>query len=467
MPQDIPADNSTLHGSGSRRRDLTLLLALLGGALALRLVRLGSFPANLMADEADNLVVIYNILYGNGPGLFGLDWKPNPSLSLHAAAPLVALFPDSALGLRLLSALTSVAALLPLYALYRRSLGAAATLLSLLLLSTSVWYLNFSRSGWENVHVVPLTALAFWLLARALEGGGWRYWALSGVAASLGLYAYFAGRAILVALLAYAPIALWQHRERLGRVAAGYALLGVVSVSLFVPQLPAIKRSPALFNVRAERVSVLAAADTGYFGRVGALSVLGYQVWRNARFFFDGDALDGPAYSPPEQLLQDTRPRYSPFGRPLLDPLTGLLFAAGLVLSLRHPGRNAMWWVMLLAPWLLTQVLTINTPDAARGVGMLPGIYFFVGMALDRAWRALPRFEVLRAAVVGAVVVTSVLTTAAYFRWAASPQALYAREPAVPLERFEEWSDLQRRRASANQPLLPVSIWKQMRGEGR
>ncbi len=444
-----------------------LLAALLVVMLALRLIALGSFPRNLMADEADNLVVIYNILYGRAPGLFGLDWKPNPVLSLYAAAPFVAVFGESALGLRLLSALTSTFALIPLYALYRRHLSAPACLLALSLLGTSVWYLNFSRSGWENVHIVLLTAAAFWLLTRAMETSQWRYYALAGAAAALGLFGYFAGRAILVALLAYVPFALWQHRDRWVQVLMGYVLLGIVAVSLFVPQLPAIRRNPDMFNIRAERVSVTRAANTpgGYFDRHGRAEVLPYQLWRNARFFFDGDVLAGDSYSPPEQLLQDTRPRYSPFGRALLDPFTAVLFAVGLLLSLWRREGVALWWVMLLVPWLLTQVLTINTPDAARGIGMLPAIYFFVALSLDQAWRVLPRRNLVRPGLVAAVALTAMLTTASYFTWAADPQTLAAREPAVPLEQFDAWRSLQIQRARANQPLLPVSIWQQLQME--
>ena len=456
------------HPKGISRFPYPLLLAaLLVATLALRLVALGAFPSNLMADEADNLVVIYKILYGCGPDLFGLDWKPNPVLSLYAAAPFVAAFGESALGLRLLSALTSTVALVPLYALYRRRLSAPACLLSLALLATSVWYLNFSRSGWENVHIVLLTATACWLLTCALETGQWRYYALSGVTAALGLYGYFAGRAILVALLVYAPFALRQHRDRWKVVLMGYVLLGLAAVSFFLPQLPAIRRNPDLFNIRAERVSVIRAAATtdGYFDRHGPAEVLPYQVWRNARFFFDGAVLAGDAYSPPEQLLQDTRPRYSPFGRALLDPMTAVLFAAGLLLSFWRREDVALWWVMLLTPWLLTQVLTINTPDAARGIGMLPAIYFFVGLALDQAWRILPRRSLMRQGLVAVVALTAMLTTASYFTWAADPQTLAAREPAVPLEHFDEWRSLQIERARANQPLLPVSIWQQLQME--
>ncbi len=429
----------------------------------MRLAWLGSFPSNLTADEADNLLVVYGLLYGDGPKPFGLDWKPAPAFSMYLAAPFVALFGDTVLGLRLVAALTSVLALLPLYALYRRHVAPAPAVLGLLLLSSSVWYVNFSRSGWENIHVVLFTALAFWLLARALDTGRWSFWALSGVAASAGLYSYFAGRAVLFSLLAYAPIALWQHRRDAARVAGGYALLTIVALALFVPQLPAIKADPEKFNRRAERVSVLEAREN-YFGREGTLAVLSYQGLRNARFFFDGDALGGPSYSPPEQLLQDTRPRYSPFGRPLLDPVTALLFVGGLILSLR--GGYGMWWVMLLVPWTLTQVLTINTPDAARGVGMLPAIYFFVALALDRVWRWTSITRLLRPAPVAAVVLVSAYTALSYYSWARSPEALRAREPAVPLEQFEAWREAQIERVRANEPFLTVTGWKRLRQTG-
>lgn len=442
---------------------------LIVAALGLRLAALGSFPRNLMADEADNLAVVYSILYRDRPALFGLDWKPSPAFSMYVASPFVALWGETVLGLRLPAALSSVAALLPLYALYRRQLAPAPSLLALTLLSASVWYLNFSRSGWENVHIVLLTAVAAWLLVRALEGDGWLPWALCGGAASLGLYGYFAGRAILPALLAYAPFALWRRRGQARRTVLGYALLVVVALSLFVPQLPAIRANPAKFNVRAERVSVIRAArtETGYFGREGVVPVLLYQAARNARFFFDGSALGGEAYSPPEQRLQDTRPRYSPFGRALLDPATGLLFAAGLALSLGGGTRYALWWVLLLVPWALTQLLTINTPDAARGIGMLPAVYFFVALSLDRLWSAFAGIRAARPLIAAAVLAITCGTTLTYFSWAGSDEALAAREPAVPLEEFAAWRQTQLGRVRANEPFLTVTGWEAIRDRGR
>ncbi len=450
--------------AGVRRRWIVLCFALLVVASGLlRFVLLGVFPGNLMADEADNLSFIFQVLYGNGPGFFGLDWKPAPAFSMYVTAPFVALFGDSIFGLRFLSAAVSIIALFPLYALYRRHVSPAAALLSLALLTTSVWYLNFSRSGWENVDVVLITALAFWLLTIALESQRWRYWALAGAVASLGLYSYFSGRAVLLSMLAYAPFVLWRYRESWLRVLAGYLLLVVVALALFVPQLPSIAASPADFNRRAERVSALHAAETGYFGHKGALDVLGYQLVRNAQFFFNGSVLGGPSYSPPEQGLQDTRPRYSPFGRPLLEPVSAALFFLGMLLSLRRGGRYVMWWMMLLVPWVLTQVLTINTPDAARGIGMLPAIYFFVALAADGIWRAPVWKGFVRPALVVVVLAASIASCVTYFRWAGSQELLQAREPAIPLSQYDEWRAFQIQRAKEHLPPVPVTVWQQMR----
>lgn len=436
----------------------TLILLL---SLALRFVRLGSFPPDLLADEADNLTTVYTILYQHYPSVFGLDWKPSPAFSMYISSAFVSIFNNDALGLRFSSAAFSTLALVPLYALYSQWVSRPAALISLLLLSTSVWYLNFSRNGWENVNVVLVTAAAAWCVVRALETREWRFWALAGAASAAGLYSYFAGRAVLPALLGYAAFAAWSTRDR-ARTLAGFALLAGVAVSLFIPQLPSIAQNPQQFNRRAERVSVL-QASSDYLGHRGAPEVLAYQVWRNARFFFDGSVLDGPAYSPPEQRLTDTRPRYSPFGKPLLAPLTAALFLLGMIVcALRR--KAALWWLMLLVPWVLTQVLTTNSPDAARGIGMLPAVYFFVAAGADQLWR-LRVGRCVRPALLAGAAVTALFTATGYFQWAASGPALAARQPSVSLAELPAWRAAQVDRVSRGYPPLTVTQWQQTQEE--
>ena len=469
--QDSKANRATAIPGAITRAEyiyLIILVIVCSIALGVRLYRLGSFPANLMADEADNLGVIYTILAHSGPGPFGLDWKPSPAFSMWVASIFVYFAKNDLLGLRLPSALFSVLALPITYLLYRRYIHPVAAILALTLMSFSVWYLNFSRSGWENVNVVLLTSLALLLLHKALEKKQWKWWILTGFITSLGLYSYFSGRAILLSLIAYAPIAILLHRKQVTRIVAGYGLLIITAIALFIPQLPSIAADPARFNIRAERVSVLNAAEDGYFGHYGIGSILLYQIQRNARFFFDGSVMGGPAYSPPEQPLKDTRPRYSPFGKPLLDPVTALLFALGMILSLFCLRNSSIWWVSFLVPWFFTQVLSINTPDAARGIGMIPSIYFFVGLALDKIIAVFKNNKARSVAIVISTFIIasiSIWNTIEYFNWASSPEFLEAREPAVPLSQFEQWSKVQQQRAQEHLPPLTVTEWKEIHGD--
>ena len=185
-----------------RRYELAALFLLAVAALALRLYSLDDIPTNITADEKDNLQVVFRIQETGQPGFFGLDWKPQPAFSMYLAREFMRVFGDTAFGLRMPSAIFSVLALFPFYALIRRVVGVPAGLAAVALLATGRWYLHFSRSGWENVQTAFFALLAAWAITVALERGERRWFVAAGFAAALGLYGYFAGRFILAALLA-------------------------------------------------------------------------------------------------------------------------------------------------------------------------------------------------------------------------------------------------------------------------
>src|SRR5262249_17852888 len=151
-------------------------------------------------DECDNLVNVYQILRGRGPGFFGLDWKPQPAASVYLLSVAMRLG-MSIVTLRLPAALLSVAALIPFYMLLRRTVVAPAALLATWLLATDVWYLHFSRAGWENIETcLPLLAGAL-LIGDGTRTGRLLPFVGAGVCAAGGAYGYFGGRAVLPTLL--------------------------------------------------------------------------------------------------------------------------------------------------------------------------------------------------------------------------------------------------------------------------
>ena len=117
--------------------------------------------------------MVYHILAGNGPGFFGLDWKPAPAFSVYVIAGFMQIFGESIVGLRMASVVMSVAAIAVFYPLARSTLSRGAALSAAFLMATGLWFLHFSRSGWENPHVALFAALAALFVAMAVRRGSW------------------------------------------------------------------------------------------------------------------------------------------------------------------------------------------------------------------------------------------------------------------------------------------------------
>ena len=458
VPRRIGAIGSAI---GWERAALGAVLAF---ALAIRLLWLHRVPANLTADEADNLRVVLRIWEQGQPGFFGLDWKPAPAFSTHLMSWFMRVFGDGQFGVRSASAILSAVALVPFYALARRVVGIPAALAGAVLLASGRWYLHFSRSGWENVQVGLFALVSGWALTVAWERGQRRWYVLAGGAAALGLYGYFAGRLILPALLATAPLAWWTTRRRgtvrpltgrsgplrvrtlpLGErrrdrdVLVGYALVAATAILLFLPQARTIRRNWDYFNQRTAVVNIM-NTPLPYLGEETRGGLLLLQLERTVSGYV---LLDGSLFN---------HGRYSPPGRAIYDRVTGVLFVAGLALGVVRWRKTALWWTLLWIPLLGTQVLTSGTPDAARAVGAAPFVYLFVALALDAVvglprrlirtprWRPFARRATLVAVgvMVAAVAAWNVRD---YADWIATPDALRVREPAVTYADYPVWRD--------------------------
>lgn len=422
---------------------LALVLAV---GLAVRLVELGTIPGNVTADEADNTQYALHARLGTGPGFFEFDWKPQPMYSVWLMSRVMNLAGWTVFGMRLTSAVISVLALVPFYLLARRQVGQVAATATTLMLATNLWYLHFSRSGWENVHVALYALGASYFALRALETADvrrWaRSWALAGVFCALGLYGYFAGRLVVVGLLAFLPFAVLQRRAEWQRVLTGYGIMLTVAALLFAPEAWYIANHREAFGNRTQAVF----AFRGVTSLAEAGDVLASQLLLAVRGF----VLFDPTLS--------YNSRYNPQGQGMLDAAAGCLFLVGLVVSLRRWRDTALWWCVLLTGIGATQVLASGTPDGARAVGFAPFLYLFVALGIQTLVRRLP---VRRAgAVVAAVCLYSASTgLTEYFEWVRQPDTLNLRRPAVELADFEAWQAAQMAEARAGRRGFDVQQW--------
>jgi len=457
-------------GPASLRVELLILSFLVLVAFVIRVYHLGSFPDTILADEADNAQSAVRILYNQPPenGFFGFDWTSQPALSVYKEAAFIAIFGFNIMAMRLPSAVISALALIPFYLLLRRQFSVVASLLATILLATSVWYLNFSRSGWNIIDICfyMLMAMLFlmWALDTMTSGLGppwlkWVHFAVAGFFCALGLYGYPAGRAITLAVVAFFLILLFFYRKHYKPLALGFLLLIGVAVVVFAPQAVYIARNWEWFNGRSKVVLIL--NDPAY--KADPVDTMLQQLGRNIRGPWDGRV--------------NNTAQYSPVGEPQLDRTTGLLVLVGtaltiLVGTLRARPETWLWWLMLLAGWALTQLLTVGTPNGARGLGYMPALVYFAGVSLEgivvglrhiipaRADWVLVVRRLLVAALVVAILLVGYANVKHYIDWQNMPHTRQDRYLYITAQEFPEWSAHIIDRAKNNGGITNVGIWR-------
>jgi hypothetical protein len=292
----------------------------------------------------------------------------------------------------------------------------------------------------------------------------WAYFGAAGFFCALGLYGYPAGRAITLAVAAFFPIALafdWRHRKTL---ALGYLLLFGVEALAFAPQgIYAAKN----WDYFTGRTGVVVITNSQAFKDDPLGTMLG-QVGRNLRGPWDGQV--------------NNTAQYSPVGEPQLARATGILVLIGMVLTfaarrLRGQPETWLWWLMLLAGWGLTQLITVSTPNGARGIGYMPTLIFFAGVCLDgiirefdymtagidtkgawfRAARGLPV-----ALLTVAILLVGYSNVAHYVDWQNNPRTRQDRYLYVTAQEFPRWAATIAELAATQSSIMNVGQWREV-----
>jgi len=418
-------------------------------ALAIRLWALGSVPTVFFHDECDNTVNAIGILEGQGPGLFGLDWKPQPALAVHLIAGSLKVLGPSLAVVRLPTAVLTVLALIPFYLLARRVAGTFAAVLAALLFAGNVGYLHFSRSGWENAQICLWTLLAMEAAVRAEERKQLAWWVVAGVAAAIGAYTYFAGRAIIIVLALYTAIGS-VSRARRRTATVGLLVMTLAFGAVVAPLVPTVVGNWTLFNARTRTVLITQSLPPDA-GTREVLVAMGLGAFHGIQTYTRG--------------VINNQPRYFPVGWPLLDRFENALLLLGAAVSLWKWRQTGLWWLAFLVPFAATQMLTMGAPDLARGIGMLPIVYLFIAVAISALERAARTWKpVMQALLLLSAVVSAGTSVLAYFDWAASEALERPLHPAVPRAMFEEWWDEQVALIRSGRGCLNVGAWRAAHG---
>jgi len=154
--------------------------------------------------------------------------------------------------------------------------------------------------------------------------------------------------------------------------------------------------------------------------------------------------------------------RYIAPGAPVFDPITAAAYLAGLVLSLRRVRDTLLWWCLFLPIVLVVHSLTIDIPDGARALPALPAMMLFAGLAIERAGRIWPT-ALTRDGLTLLVLVAAGWNWNHYVEWQRRPQNAAVRQPAVEVDEFSAWQQLEMAQVSSGQRAFTVDEWHRMR----
>lgn len=423
------------------RAELALACLILAAAAAVRVVKLDTFPRVLAGDELDNLQTAYHIIEGTGPGPFGFDWKPAPALGLYPLAWSVELFGDGVLSFRMFPVALSLLTLALFYPLARQSMRPPAALVSMALLASNLWFLHFSRTAWDNINSALFAVGACLCAARAIAAGRWRWWAGAGVFSALGMYGYFTGRFIILAVLAQVALAAALREVPLRRALRGAAIVTLFAGALVAPLAANVLEDWDYFNRRTQMVSVFNTKQP-YEGDMNGWFIAGKNVLRNYRGFILQQG---------SEFRRGLWTRYGPPGAPPLDLLTTHLFWVGMVVGAVRFRRSFQWWPYFL-PLFISEVFSRGTPDLARGILFAPFYFLYVGLCVDAFWQAMETWGSRTVKLATAIAVITMAGVGAwnvreYFIWQSKDVVQTQRLPGIDRCEWKLWSAMARQAA--------------------
>ncbi|HEY3118963.1 MAG TPA: glycosyltransferase family 39 protein, partial [Chloroflexota bacterium] len=357
-----------------------LLLAIFALAFAFRFYRLSDVPSDMNSDHAEKYIDIQDIQGGARPIFFPRN-TGREGTEFYLASLLTGLTGYSYLTLKLVMATASLAELPFIYLLGREIGGQRVGLAAAFLVAISKWDVSVGRHALRASFAALFSAIALYLLYRALRRRDQNTLLVLGLVLGLGLYGYTSFRIVLVfvpivvATFAFLDPELRDHRPIIARqTLVAYGLMALIA-------LPLVRYAfdfPQEFLFRsATRVT---AAEQGLSRE--PITIFAGNVW-NAALMFNWQGEHNWVKQVPDE--------------PALDWVSGALFAVGVAAAVsRGSRRRDVTCIALLAglfvltlPSTLALAFPIENPSLGRADSVIPVVMVLAAIGLDRAMLAV------------------------------------------------------------------------------
>ncbi len=359
-----------------------LLLCILLFAFAVRIYHIDTVPPGLYPDEANNAQNALDALSTLHYQWFYPDNNGREGLFINLMALTIKFFGTTLLGVKLPSIILGVLTVLGTYLLARELFPSKhrIALISAYLITVSFWAINFSRIGFRAILMLPIITFSLYFIFRGLRRNRYRDYIFAGMLFGLGFHSYIAFRIAPALLIVLFVLLLLIDGRFVQRYWRAIALFVVSAILVAAPLFYTLSTHPQYAGERTSDVGIFSLENRQEIPRQLAQSA----ILSLAKFNVYGDP--------------NFRHNYAPY--PLLEPLTGIAFLAGLIIALkqffhflmlrmRHNIRNRnlviyglllAWFVLFLLPEMLTYE---GLPHALRSIGTLPVVYLFAAISIN------------------------------------------------------------------------------------
>ncbi|MCC6615475.1 MAG: glycosyltransferase family 39 protein [Anaerolineae bacterium] len=347
----------------SDRMSYVLAVLLLIVAAVFRIHDLATLPPGLSNDEIDNVRIVETVRDGTIETYYNLRGEGRESLYQIFVVAMTTFTGNGLIGYRLTSVFVGLLTLAVVYVLGKRLFGALAGLAGMALLTFGLFPTLLARATLPEALLPLLTAATLLALAQSLSVNRVHHtrstnsisFAALGVILGIGFYIHPLHYGIVLVAMVFIGYMVLS-RQPISRFTLGFTSFAIlVMIIIVMPYLIASIRQPELSG--AARV------------------LIGYNQGLIATLL---DGLSGLIFR------GDVNPIYNLPQRPLIDLISGIIAALGLVAALRY-WRQPRFALLLIAVIILLPLALIapDSPDFKRFALILPLVALLFGAGIE------------------------------------------------------------------------------------